>query len=305
MERPLWSGSLAFGIVTIPIRLLAAVRDHDIHFHQISRSDRKRIRYKKVAEGSDEEVDASDIVKGYAIKPGHYVVFDDEELARIGARKSKVIDILRFVELGEIDPLFFDRPYRLVADERGAKPYQLLVETLTRSQRVGIAQLVMHGKEHLIAVRSLAGELIAHTLRFADELITPPGGSGGRRGGAAGKGHAPRVKLAEREVAMAERVVESMHERFDPADFTDEYRKRLQAAITRKARGKTLAVEEDEPEPKQGNVIDLMAALEQSLGKHQQRAGGKRPAKKAAPVRARAAARIGAAGKRRSHRRAG
>lgn len=274
MERPLWSGSLAFGIVTIPISLMAAVRDHDVHFHQISRTDRKRIRYKKVAEGSDEEVDPGDIVKGYAVKEGHYVVFDDEELARLGARKSRVIDITSFVELRDIDPLFFDRPYRLVPDERGEKPYQLLVETLARTQRVGIALMVMHGKEHILAVRSIAGELIGQTLRFADEVITPGGGKGNK--GTKGKTRSG-VKLIEREVAMAERVVESMHGRFDPADFTDEYRRRLQNAISRKARGRTIVIEEAEPETSSGKVIDLMAALEQSLGKHGKRVKASAP----------------------------
>lgn len=277
MERPLWSGTLAFGIVTIPIRMIAAVRDHDVHFHQISRTDRKRIRYKKVAEGSDEEVDPADIVRGYAVKEGHYVVFDDEELARLGARKSRVIDLTSFVALADIDPLYFDRPYRLEPDERGEKPYQLLVETMARSQRVGVAQMVMHGKEHILAVRSINGDLIAHTLRFADEVMAHGAPNKEVKGA---KAKAPNsVKLVEREVAMAERVVESMHGHFDPADYTDEYRRRLQDAITRKARGRTLVIEEADPEPASGNVIDLMAALEGSLNKHDKRAA-KTPASK-------------------------
>ena len=287
MERPLWSGSLAFGIVTIPVRLLAATRDHDLHFHQISRTDRKRIRYRKVAEGGTDEVPASDIVKGYEVKPGHYVVFDDDELTKLAARKSRVIDISSFVDLTEIDPLYFDRPYLLVPDEQGEKPYRLLTQTLQRTGRTGVAQMVMHGKEHIVALRSIADRLYLHTLRFADEVVRPAAVAAGS-------------KLTERELSMAERLIESMHEKFDPKTFVDDYRKRLQAAIARKAQGKTLAIEEEPDEPLSGNAGNLLEALEKSLaGAHGRRATGAPPAKvarttrrsTAAPVRKRTRAR--------------
>lgn len=272
MERPLWSGSLAFGIVTIPVRLLAATRDHDIHFHQISRSDRKRIRYRKVAEGGTEEVPAEDIVKGYEVKPGQYVVFDDEELTKLAARKSRVIDIGSFVDLAEIDPLYFDRPYLIVPDEQGEKPYRLLTQTLERTARTGVAQMVMHGKEHIVAVRSIGHRLYLHTLRFADEIVRPAAVATG-------------AKLGDKELAMAERLIESMHEKFDPKSFVDDYRKRLQAAIARKAHGKTLAIEEEVEEPAADASGNLLEALERSLAAHGRRAGGAPRAKPARKTR--------------------
>lgn len=288
MDRPLWSGSLAFGIVTIPVRLLAAPRDHDLHFHQISRTDRKRIRYRKVAEGGTDEVPAADIVKGFEVKPGHYVVFDDDELTKLAARKSRVIDISSFVDLAEIDPLYFDRPYLLVPDEQGEKPYRLLTQTLERTGRTGVAQMVMHGKEHIVALRSIAGRLYLHTLRFADEVVRPAPLAVGS-------------KLSERELSMAERLIESMHEKFDPKTFVDDYRKRLQTAIARKAQGKTLAIQEQPDEPVSGKAGNLLEALEKSLagGAHGRRAAGAPPAKSvrttrrntAAPVRKQTSAR--------------
>lgn len=275
MVRPLWSGSLSFGIVTIPVRLLAATRDHDLHFHQISRTDRKRIRYRKVAEGGTDEVPAAEIVKGYEVKPGQYVVFDDDELAKLAARKSRVIDIGSFVELAEIDPLYFDRPYLLMPDEQGEKPYRLLAQTLERTSRTGVAQMVMHGKEHIVAIRSIAKRLYLHTLRFADEVVRPAP-------------VAASSNVSERELAMAERLIESMHEKFDPKIFVDDYRKRLQAAITRKAHGKTLAIEQEVDEPQSGKVGNLLEALEKSLaGVHGRRASGAPSAKPARATRRR------------------
>ena len=278
MERPLWSGSLAFGIVTIPVRLLAATRDHDLHFHQISRTDRKRIRYRKVADGGTDEVASADIVKGYEVKPGQYVVFDEDELTKLGARKSRVIDIGSFVDLAEIDPLYFDRPYLLAPDEQGEKPYRLLTQTLERTGRTGVAQMVMHGKEHIVALRSIAGRLYLHTLRFADEVIRPESLAAG-------------AKLSDKELSMAEKLIESMHDTFNPKSFVDDYRKRLQAAIARKAQGKTLAIEEESDEPVSGKAGNLLDALEKSLaGAHGRRASGAPHAKKARTTRSSTAA---------------
>lgn len=257
MSRPLWTGSVAFGIVTIPVQLHAAVRDHDVHFHQISRTDRRRIRYKKVAEGSDEEVPAEDIVKGLEVEPGRYVVFDEEELRKLASRKSRVIEISAFVKLDEIDPRLFDRPYYLLPGEGAGKPYRLLADALERSGRVGIAQMVMHAHEYLVAVRSLDGLLCLETMRFGDELVGPDDLGGAKP---------PAAKLSERELDMAERLIDSMTTSFDPTQYRDEYRDRVEAAIARKAKGKTLEVESDEDrEPVRGKTIDLMEALQRSL----------------------------------------
>ena len=263
MARPLWSGSLGFGIVSIPVRMFSAVRDRDIHFNQISRRQRKRIRYRKVVEGSSAEVPASDIVKGYAVESGRYVIFTAAELEALAARRSRVIDIERFVALEKIDPLYFEHPYHLLPGEGGAKPYQLLVRVLRQSQRVGIARLILRSKEHLVAVRSIAGALAVQTLRYADEVIDPERIDG----------PLPRASLSEREQAMAGQLVDAMAGEFDPSNYQDEFRARLRKAIARKAQGGTIAVAAAEEDADEGKVLDLMAALKRSLAERGGRAG--------------------------------
>ena len=262
--RPLWSGAIAFGIVSIPVRMFNAIREHGLHFHQISRADRRRIRYLKVAEGSAEEVPAEDIVKGYRLKDGSYVVFGDEELERIAARRSQVIDIEAFVALEDIDPRFFDQPYYLVpADEAAAKPYRLLVDTIERNQRVGVARLVWHNKEHLVAIRGIAGTLCLETLHYEDELVDPDRFTGTR------SGRAPTT----REEKMADQLVASMDARFEPGHYHDEHLERLRQAIARKAKGKTLVLEEAETGDEDGKVLDLMEALRRSVDRSKARKG--------------------------------
>jgi DNA end-binding protein Ku len=200
-------------------------------------------------------VPASDIVKGYPVAEGRYVIFTADELAALAARKSRVIDIGLFVALADIDPLFFDRPYHLLPQEAGVKPYRLLCEVLERQERVGIARMVMHNKEHLVAVRCIDDALVLQTLRFADEVLDP----------GAIEDPPPRPKLAARELAMAEQLVEAMSGDFVPGEHHDEFRDRLRKAIAQKARGKTLTVETDEGDADEGKVLDLMAALKRSL----------------------------------------
>lgn len=255
-RRPVWSGSVSFGMVSIAVRMFSAVREHDVHFHQISRADRKRIRYLKVAEGETDEVLAEDIVKGYQISDGSYVTFDADELEKIAARKSRTIDIDAFVDLTEIDPRHFHRPYYLLpADEPAEKPYHLLVEALKRSNRVGIAQMVMHNKEHLVAVRSIAGTLCLETLHFADEIVDPHDLRRRRKVPAVGT----------RELKMADQLVTSLSSSFSASAYRDTYQERLKSAIQRKAKGKTLLLDEPEDEAKDGKVLDLMEALRRSV----------------------------------------
>ncbi len=276
-RRPVWSGSVSFGIVSIAVRMFTAVREHGIHFHQISRNDRKRIRYLKVAEGTTDEVPAADIIKGFQIPDGSYVTFDDDELTSIAARKSRIIDIESFVALSEIDPRHFDRPYYLLpTDENADKPYHLLVEALERSDRVGIAQMVMHNKEYLVAVRSIDGTLCVETLHFSDEIVDPDELRRQRR--------IPSV--GERELKMADQLISSMSAPFKATAYRDSYLDRLRAAIQRKSKGKTLQLEEAEDAPDEGKVLDLMEALRRSVEKT--RGAGKAkasPPAKAAPQR--------------------
>lgn len=261
-QRPLWSGAISFGIVTIPVRMFTAVRDHALRAHQISRTDRKRIRYLKVLDGTTDTVSAADIVKGYQIPGGRYVVFDADELDHLAARKTRLIAIDAFVPLADIDPRYFDRPYYLFPTEEAAdKPYWLLIEALERSERVGIAQMVMHGKEHLVVIRTIDSILCLETLHFADEVVDPQKFSYSRR----------KPKLAERELSMADQLVTAMSSDFDPTAYHDEYRVRLQAAIRQKAKGKSIALEEPESEPVDGKTIDLMEALRQSVQRSRKR----------------------------------
>ncbi|HEX3132244.1 MAG TPA: Ku protein [Planctomycetota bacterium] len=275
-RRPVWSGSVSFGMVSIGVRMFPAVREHAVHFHQISRRDRKRIRYLKVADGETEEVAADDIVKGYQIANGSYVTFDAEELERIAARKSKMIDIDAFVDLAEIDPRHFNRPYYLLpADEQAGKPYHLLVEALARSNRVGIAQMVMHNKEYLVAVRSIAGTLCLETLHFADEIVDPDDLRRLRKLPAVGA----------RELKMADQLVASLSSSFTATAYHDTYLERLRSAIQRKAKGKTLLLDEPEDEADDGKVLDLMEALRRSVARTRSGAKEKSTVKSAARKR--------------------
>ncbi len=261
MARPIWSGAITFGIVTIPVQMFSAVHEHDVHFHQISKEGSRRIHYRKVVEGSEATVPESDIVKGYEVRRGRYVVFDDDELARIAARRSTAIDIESFVRLAEIDPRFFEQVYYLFPDEGGEKPYQLLRRAMSDADLVGVARLVIHGKEHLVIVRSLPEILGVQTLRFADEISDP------RRTGPG----LPHGGVGAQELELAGKLIASMTAPFKPAAYSDQYLARLKAAIARKARGQTVAVAEDEPRADlaEGKVINLMAALDRSLRRRQ------------------------------------
>jgi DNA end-binding protein Ku len=270
--RPIWSGAISFGIVNIPVKLYPAVRDRGIHFHQISESHRKRIRYKKVAEGSDQEVPADDIVKGYEMGKGHYVLLDEGELQKLAARKSRAIDIIDFVDLEQIDPLFFDQPYYVAPDEKAGRSYWLLVRALEDSGKVAVAQFVMRSKEYLVAIRPANGVLCLETMRYADEIVEPDDAV-----------EIPEEPVSERELKIARQLVESMSRDFDAERYRDEYRDRVLGFIEKKAKAKGGEVLIDEewgkPEKQSGQVLDLMAALEESLRSTKRkpaRGGGKR-----------------------------
>jgi DNA end-binding protein Ku len=272
MARSIWSGSISFGIVNIPVKLFPAVRDKSMHFHQISEKFKKRIRYKKVAEGHDEEVRQDDIVKGYEVSKGHYVLIEEKEFQQLAARKSRSIDILDFVDLHEIDPLYFDQPYYVVPDEKAGRSYWLLVEALAQADKVAIAQFVMRSKEYLAAVRPVGDTLCLETMRYADEVVKP-----------ADIGiEAKHEKAADREMKIANQLIESMSAEFDPARYKDEYRERVMEFVEKKAKGKGVEVLEEEwdgdtaDKHHGGKVLDLMAALEESLSRSKGGASRKR-----------------------------
>jgi DNA end-binding protein Ku len=276
-HRPQWSGTIGFGIVSIPVRMFSATRDQGIHFHQISRGDARRIRYRKVAEGRDEEVPAEDIVKGYRLPNGRYVILEQEELARLASRRSQHLEIEAFVDLAEVDPRHFARAYHLLpSGKQGARPYRLLSEALARSQRAGIAKLVLHNSEHLVAVRSLQGYLSLQTMHFLDELVDPRS-----------LGTIPATpKVTAKEIEIAEQLIAGMSVPFDARDYRDEHVLRVRQAIKRKAQGRTLELDEPESAPDEGKVLDLMEALKRSVARVGARPRGKRrPAAPAARTR--------------------
>lgn len=258
MARAVWSGSIVFGIVNIPIQLYPAVRDHDLHFNQISAKDRRRIRYKKVAEGTDREVPSDEIVKGWEVAKGRYIVLEEAELARLAAQRSHTMDILDFVPLADIDPLYFDQPYHVAPGENAGRSYDLFLRALEDSGRVAIAQWVMRTKEILGALRPLGGALAVETMRYADEIV--PADTVGAR---------PATAVNERELAIARQLIDAMSTGFDATRYKDAYRERVRAYLDRKAEGGgELVLDEDwggDRPARSGKVLDLMAALEESL----------------------------------------
>ena len=264
MARSLWSGAISFGLVNVPVKLVSATQDHDIHFHQIDRKTQSRVRYKVVASGSDDEVPRENIVKGYEIGPDQYVTVKPEELDSLMPEKSRSIDISDFVDLDDIDPVYYDRPYYLLPEETAAKAYRLLVKAMDKSRKVGIARFVMRNKEYLVAIRATQGVLCAEIMRFADEVILPDQLQGVPSGD----------KVNEKELAVARQLIEALAGKFEPGKYRDDYRQRVEELIHKKAEGSEITVASPVAEPRR--VIDLMAALKASLEEARRAHGGHR-----------------------------
>ena len=254
MPRSIWSGSISFGLVNVPVKLTTAVSAKDVRFNQLHKADNVRIQQKRICPADGVEVSYDDIVKGYEISPGQYVVVDPDEIAALSPAATHTVDIEEFVDLDEIDPIFFEHAYYLVPDKRAEKAYALLVEAMRRSNRVAIARMVLRTKQYLCAIRAVEGALVISTLYYADE-VTPVSSLEGLPG--------TDIELADREVAMAEQLIESLTTKFDPTKFRDEYRDQLLDIISRKAEGEELVAQPEGVEPTR--VVDLMAALEASI----------------------------------------
>jgi len=254
MARPVWTGSISFGMVAIPIRLVPAVRRKSISFNQLDERSGSRIRYRKVSEATGEEVPPEHIVKGYDLGGSNYVLLTDDDLAPLAPAKSKEIGIESFVPIDDVDPLMFDSSY-LVLPDRNAKPYVLLAEAMAGSDRVGIGRFVMRQKEYLAAIRSDGKHLTLSTLVFPDELVKPSS--------VEEFDELEGVKVSTKELQMAKGLVDALSDEFEAGQYVDEYRKAVEQVIEDKAAGRTIVYEE---EPKStGTVIDLSAALEASL----------------------------------------
>ena len=275
MARSIWKGSISFGLVNIPVGLYAAETRNDISFKMLDKKTMSPIHYKRVAEEGGKEVPWEQTIRGYEFEAGKYVVLSDADLKGAAPEATQTIDIVDFVDLAEISPLYFDKPYYLAPDKKGAKAYALLRETLRRTGKVGISKVVIRTREYLAAVVA-RGEVLtlelmryAHELRDPDDLEVPRGKQG----------------VTDREIDMAERLVEGMVAAWDPGKYKDTYRADVMKMIEKRVEAGELEGS-SEPAPKaekpKSNVVDLMALLKQSLDdKPKKGAAAKTPAKKA------------------------
>ena len=257
MARAIWSGSISFGLLNVPVKLYSAVARRGISLREIRESDGTRIRHRRVAEGSDEEVPYEQIVKAFEITPDRYVPLSKDEMAALAPEKTRAIEVQDFVDLDEIDPIYFDSPYYLGPAEGAEKAYSLLARAMEESGKVAIARFVFRNKEHLAAIRPSGGVLTLTTMRFADEVV-PPEELGDVL-------PAEKPKVAKREVEMAEQLIDSLTREFDPNAYRDEYREELLALVERKAEGKDVLTAAPTEEPQPTKAPDLMAALEESI----------------------------------------
>jgi DNA end-binding protein Ku len=266
--RPIWSGTISFGLVSVPVRMFSATESKELRFHFLDRRDLSPIGYEKVSKDSGKPVPPDEIVRGFEIEKGRYVPLEDEDIDRLDIELTHSIDILDFVDLGEIDPIYFRKAYYLLPQDGAEKPYRLLVRALGETEKVGIAKVVIRNKQHLAALRPYDGRLVLETMYYADEIRQPEAVDGNTR-------------LQKAEVEMAKSLVENLSDRFKPERYDDTYRKELLGLIRAKAKGKEL------PEPREdegGEVVDLMEALRESVDrtkKKQRRQPRKKRARKA------------------------
>jgi len=262
--RSIWRGTISFGLVSVPVRMFTATESKELRFHFLHKDDLTPIGYDKVRKDTGEHVDPEDIVRGFEVSKGQYVPLEDEDLDRLDVELTKAIDICDFVDLDEIDPVYFRKAYYLLPEDGAEKPYLLLVRALEETGKVGIAKVVIRNKQHLAALRPVDGTLVLETMYYADEVRRPD-----------------KVKakgdLRAAEVEMAKSLVENLSEPFDPEKYDDTYRKELLGLMRAKAKGKKL------PEPQEdegGEVIDLMQALRESVEKTKRSAQKRTPARK-------------------------
>src|SRR5919112_4601431 len=255
MPRSMWSGAISFGLVNVPVKLYSAVSKKTVRFHQLNGKTGHRIAQKRTDSQTGDDVSFEDIVKGYELTKDRYVVITPDELETLDPVKSRSIDIEDFVNLADIDPVYYDHPYYLVPDKGAAKAYGLLLDAMRESGKVAIAKVILRSKEQLVAIRPAGELLMMETMIFHDEVVPhddiddlPEQGD---------------LKVSDREVKMAQQLIDSLSSDFEPGKYRDEYREKVLELIERKASGEEIAVQPEAPEP--ARVPDLMAALEASL----------------------------------------
>jgi DNA end-binding protein Ku len=273
MPRSIWSGAISFGLVNVPIKLYSAVSRKTVRFNQLNKDTGNRIQQKRVDPETGEEVTYDQIVKGYELTKDRYVVITPEELDSLDPEKTRTIDIEDFVDLEEIDPVYYDHPYYLVPDKGATKAYGLLLGAMEQAGKVAIARVVIRSKEQLVAIRPSGDVLMMETMLFHDEVVPSdeidelP--------------ESQELKASDRELKMAQQLIDSLSSEFEPERYRDEYREKVLELIERKASGEEIAVQPEAPQP--ARVPDLMAALEASLAavKDKDDEDGAAPKKKA------------------------
>jgi DNA end-binding protein Ku len=254
--RPLRNATISFGLVSIPVRFYTATKAEDVHFNLLHASCGTRVNRKWWCPHHEKIVDADELVRGYAISKSKYVTFTDEEMETLETDDDRALEITEFVDLHEIDPVFYEKAYFLGPSPGGGKTYRLLAQAMKKQDKVAVARWVAAGKEHLVVLRPFEKGLVLHTMFYADEV---------RDFGAIDLDSSP---ASEKEVKLAETLIAELTEKkFDPLAFKDEYRQRLLDRIRAKSKGKTIAPEEKEEEEKGGEVVDIMEALRRSLSK--------------------------------------
>jgi DNA end-binding protein Ku len=255
MARSMWSGAISFGLVNVPVKLYSAVSRKTVRFHQLNGETGNRIAQKRVDPETGEEVAYENIVKGYELTRDRYVLINPDELEALDPERTRTIDIEDFVDLADIDPVYYDHPYYLAPDKGAAKAYGLLLNAMESAGKVAIARVVLRSKEQLVAIRPAGDLLMMETMIFADEVVD--------RDDIDDLPEAKELKVSDRELQMAEQLIQSLSSEFDPSKYHDEYREKVLELIERKAAGEEIAVQPEAKEP--ARVPDLMAALEASL----------------------------------------
>jgi DNA end-binding protein Ku len=260
--RSIWRGTISFGLVSVPVRMFTATESKELRFHFLHKDDLSPIGYDKVRKDTGEHVDPEDIVRGFEVAKGQYVPLEEEDLDRLDVELTKAIDILDFVDLDEIDPVYFRKAYYLLPEEGAEKPYLLLVRALEETGKVGVAKVVIRNKQHLAALRPVDGTLVLETMYYADEVRKPEKVSA-------------KGDLRKAELDMAKSLVENLSESFDPEKYDDTYRKELLELLQAKAKGKKLPEPQEEGE---GEVVDLMQALRESVERTKRGQSGRKRA---------------------------
>jgi len=266
MPATVWKGYLSFGLVSFPIRLFAAARPDAIHFHMLHKKDESRVKEVWFCAEENKRIEKEDIVKGYEYAKGKYIIVDDEELKKVAPPTATTMEILQFVKTDDVDPIYFEKSYYVAPEEATSKPYQLFRKALADTGYDAVAKVTMHGREHIVVIRTVDDGLVLHTVYFANEL-----NEGNRARGAGGK-------FSAKEMALAKQLINSLAAPFQPKQYVDEYRKNVERLISQKRRGREVTPVD---QPKPGKVVDIMDALKRSLE------NSAKPAKEASAKRAR------------------